>query len=196
MMVTADEVVRSLRGTVELLNRRAEGLKAFDMSEQGFWHSFAVIWLTLPAFVVALALERHRLGLLQPGESVVEIDWLTFVVAAGHVASFLTLPLGMIVVTRRLGLGERYVPFVVVTNWVLAVGVTTLSFPAAMMLLGLATPSLALLFTFAFSVILFRIHWFATKATLGVSGALAAVIVLFGLALNLAVAGTVDALVS
>ena len=33
---------------MELLNRRAEGLRAFDMSERGFWRSFAAIWLTLP----------------------------------------------------------------------------------------------------------------------------------------------------
>ena len=194
MFVTADEVVRSLRGTVDFLNRRVEGLKAFDMSERGFWHSFAAIVLTLPAFVVALALERHRAGLLHAGGPVVEADWLTFVVAAGHLATFLALPLGMIVVTRRLGLGERYVPFVVVTNWILVVALTVLSLPAAMLVLGWATPSHASLFTFAFAIIVFRMHWFATKAALGVSGALAAGIVALGVALELAIAGTVDAL--
>ena len=32
MIVTADEVNRSFRGTLDLLNSRAEGLKSFDMS--------------------------------------------------------------------------------------------------------------------------------------------------------------------
>ena len=69
MIVTADEVNRSFRGTLDLLNSRAEGLQSFDMSERGFWHSFAAIWLTLPAYVVSLAFERLRLGLLQPDRS-------------------------------------------------------------------------------------------------------------------------------
>jgi hypothetical protein len=36
MIVTADEVTRSLRGAAALLNRRAEGLKAFDFTEAAF----------------------------------------------------------------------------------------------------------------------------------------------------------------
>jgi hypothetical protein len=193
-MVTADEVVRSLHGTVQLLNRQIEGLKAFDMSERGFWHSFAAILLTLPAFIVALALERQRVGLLGTGVALIETDWLTFVVAVGHVATFLALPLGMIAVTRRLGLQERYVPFVVVTNWILVVALTVLSVPAALLLLGWARPSHAVLFTLAFGVVIFRVQWFATKATLGVSGSLAGVIVLYGVALDLVIAGAVDVL--
>ena len=43
MIVTAEEVNRSFRGAVDLLNRRVEGLEAFDMSETGFWRSFAAI---------------------------------------------------------------------------------------------------------------------------------------------------------
>ena len=194
MMITADEVVRSLRGTMQLLNRRMEGLEAFDMSERGFWHSFAAIVLTSPAFIVALALERQRVGLLGTGVPLIETDWLTFVVAFGHVATFLALPLGMIVVTRRLGLQERYVPFVVVTNWILVVALTVLSLPAALLLLGWARPSHAVLFTLAFGVVIFRVQWFATKATLGVSGSLAGVIVLYGVALDLVIAGAVDVL--
>ena len=194
MMVTADEVARSLHGTMQLLNRRIEGLKAFDMSERGFWHSFAAIMLTLPAFVVTLALERQRLGLLGTGTPLLEMDWLTFVVAFGHVATFLALPLGMIAVTRRLGLGERYVPFVVVTNWIRVLGLTILSLPAALLLLGWARPSHAAVFALAFGVVIFRVQWFATRATLGVSGSLAALIVLYGVALDLMIAGAVGVL--
>ena len=64
MIVTADEVHRSFRGTVDLLHNRAEGLQAFDMSEEGFWHSFAAIFLTIPAYVVSLAVERFRFRFL------------------------------------------------------------------------------------------------------------------------------------
>ncbi len=194
MIVTADDVARSVRGTVELMNRRIEGVKAFDMSEAGFWRSFGAIWLTLPAFVVLLALERHRLGLLAEGAPLLDLSRLTAVVALGHVAAFLAMPLAMIGIARRLGLSSRYVPFVIVTNWIVAIEFVALAVPGSMLLVGWATPGLAAFFALCFLVIVLRIHWFAAKATLGVSGAIAAGIAVFGLGLNLAIAGVVDVL--
>jgi hypothetical protein len=194
MIVTADEVNRSVRGTLDLLNRRVEGLKAFDMSEAGFWRSFAAIWLTLPAYVVSLAFERGRLGLLRPERSLLDDLWLDVAVAFGHVIGFLALPVAMIWVTRRLGLTQRYAPFVIVTNWINVVGLTILSVPAILLLIGWAPPALASLFTLAFAIIVVRLHWFATAVTLGVSGGLALAIVGLGLGLNLAVSTLVRAI--
>ena len=61
------------------------------MSERGFWRSFAAIWLTLPAYIVSLAFERLRLGLLQPDRSLLDNVWVDLVVALGHVAGFVAL---------------------------------------------------------------------------------------------------------
>jgi hypothetical protein len=184
MIVTADEVNRSFRGTIDLLNSRVEGLEAFDMSERGFWRSFSAIWLTLPAYVVSLAFERLRLGLIQPDRSLLDSIWIDLVVALGHVAAFVALPVAMIWVTRAFRLTHRYVPFVIVTNWIAVIGLLVLSVPAMLLLLGWATPALASLFALAFSVIVLRLQWFATKATLGLPGLAAFAVVLFGLGLN------------
>ncbi|MBM6596212.1 hypothetical protein [Microvirga pudoricolor] len=195
MLVTADEVNRSFKGTVDLLHARAEGLKSFDFSETGFWHSFSAIGLTLPAYIVTLALERHRLGILQPDNPLLGSLWLDGLVALGFAAGFLALPLAMIGITRGLRLTHRYVPFVIVTNWIAVVGLLTLAFPGLLMLIGWAPPSLAGFFTLAFAALLLRMQWFATKATLGVSGGLAFAIVLLGLGLNAAIAGAMRALI-
>jgi hypothetical protein len=184
MIVTADEVNRSFRGALDLLNSRVEGLKAFDMSERGFWRSFAAIWLTLPAYIVSLAFERLRLGLSQPDRFLLENVWIDLVVALGHVAGFVALPLAMIWIARRLGLTHRYAPFVIVTNWITVMGLLVLSLPAMLVLIGWATPALASLFSLAFAVIVLRLQWFATKATLGLSSLPAFGIVLLGLMLN------------
>ena len=184
MIVTADEVNRSFRGTLDLLHSRAEGLKSFDMSERGFWRSFAAIWLTLPAYIVSLAFERLRLGLLQPDRSLLDNVWIDLVVALGHVASFMVLPLAMIWIARWFNLTKAYVSFVIVTNWITAMGLLVLSVPAMLLLLGWATPSLASVFSLAFAVIIVRMQWFATKATLGLSNLPAIGIVLLGIVLN------------
>jgi hypothetical protein len=185
MIVTADEVNRSLKGTMALLHLRVEGLSAFDISERGFWRSFTAIGLTLPAYVVSVAFERLRLGL--PGGRILDSLWLDAIVALAHVAGFLALPLAMIGVARRLHLTERYVPFVIVTNWISVIGLLVLSVPATLLLAGWATPPLASLFTLAFAFLVLRVQWFATKVTLGVSSGLAVAIVGFGIVLNLLV---------
>jgi hypothetical protein len=194
MIVTADEVNRSFKGTLDLLHSRAEGLKSFDMSERGFWRSFTAIWLTLPAYIVSLAFERLRLGLLQPDRSLLGSLWIDLVVALGHVVSFVALPLAMIWIARRFDLTRAYVPFVIVTNWISAMGLLVLSVPAMLLLLGWATPSLASFFSLAFAVIIVRIQWFATKATLGLSSLPAFGIVLLGILLNSCVGGLTRAL--
>jgi hypothetical protein len=186
-MVTADEVGRSLRGTVDLLNQRIDGLRAFDFSEASFWRSFQAICLTLPAYEVTLAFEHRRLAFAHPSAPPDDIT-LALVVGLGHVADYLALPLAMIVVARRLGLGHRYVPFAVVTNWVTALGTTVMALPAALLLIGWATPGLARLFTLGFAVILLRLQWFGTKATLGLDGLSSALVVVLGVGLDFVIA--------
>jgi hypothetical protein len=196
MIVTADEVNRSFKGALDLLNSRVEGLKAFDMSERGFWRSFAAIWLTLPAYVVSLAFERLRLGLIQPDRTLLDSLWIDLVVALGHVAGFVALPVAMVWIARSVRLTDRYVPFVIVTNWINVLGLLVLSVPAMLLLLGWATPSLASLFGLAFSIIVLRLQWFATKASLDLSGLAAFAVVLLGLVLNAFVGAVMRSLLS
>jgi hypothetical protein len=184
VIVTADEVNRSFKGAVDLLNSRVEGLKAFDMSERGFWRSFTAIWLTLPAYIVSLAFERLRLGMLQPDRGLLDNVWVDLVVALGHLANFIALPVAMIFVARRFRLTERYAPFVIVTNWITVIGLLVLSVPAMLVLLGWAPPPLASMFSLAFAIIILRLQWFSTKATLSVGGLAAMGIVMLGLVLN------------
>jgi hypothetical protein len=195
MIVTADEVNRSFKGAIHLLNSRSEGLKSFDMSERGFWRSFAAIWLTLPAYIISLAIARMRLGAVPDG-ALLDNLWVDAVVALGHVGGYIALPLAMVFVARSFRLSSRYVPFVIVTNWISVIGLLVLSVPAMLLLLGWATPSLASLFSLAFAVILVRIQWFATKETLGLSSISALGIVLFGILLNSGVGSLTRGLLS
>jgi hypothetical protein len=192
MILSAKEVNQSFRGAIDLLNRRVEGLQSFDLSETGFWHSFAAVLLTLPAYIVSLAVERLRLGIPLSGGLLDNLG-LDLTVAAAHVAAFAALPLAMIFVTRRTPYAAACVPFVIVTNWINVGGLLLLSVPAILLLLDLATPALAAAFTLAFAVILVRVEWFATKVTLSVSGPIAAVVVSLGLLLNAAVTGLLHA---
>ena len=194
MIVTADEVNRSFRGTLDLLNSRAEGLKSFDMSERGFWRSFTALWLTLPAYVVSLAFERlrprpsparplparqclgrHRRRFRSRGRlrRVAGGDDLDrAVVSAGE---------GLCALRHRdeLDLGDRHAG---------ALGARHA------LLVGWAPPGLASLFSLAFAIIVVRLQWFATKSTLGLASLPALGIVVFGILLNAVVASAMRGL--
>lgn len=165
-MVSADEVSRSLRGAAAFLTRRPEGMQDFGVGERAFWRSFAAITLTAPAYVVALELARHRLGLA--GSPLFGDAGLAVAVLAAHLASLLALPLAAIAAGRALGIGSRIVPFVIVTNWVQALGSYGLALPGALLLAGWETPGLATLFAAAFSIVVLHQQWFATRVTLAV----------------------------
>lgn len=193
-MLTADEVGRSLSGSIKLLNRDAAGIASFEVSVGAFWRSFAAILLTAPAFVVALAEDRVEQGLpLEDGlfasPSLVAHEAL--IALAGWIA----FPLAMIAVARRLNLHARYVGYIIAWNWSAVLASFVLAVPAALHVLGLATDGLSLLFAFAFSLVLLHYRWFLAKTALGVSGGLAALLVILDLSLNELVAGAIGSLV-
>lgn len=183
MLLTADEVGRSLSGSLKLLNRNSEGLGHFEVSVDAFWRSFAAILLTAPAFVVSLAEDRLDVGL--PAEAgLFSAPDLVLHEAALLLGCWLAFPLVMIGVVQMLGLGHRYVQYVIAWNWSAVIAATLLAVPSAMHVLGLATSGLTLLFGIAFAIIIVQYRWFVAKAALGVSSGVAALLVLLDVSLS------------
>lgn len=193
-MLTADEVGRSLSGSLRLMNRDAKGIAAFEVSIPAFWRSFAAIVLTAPAFVVTLAEDRLEQG-LPPEDGLFSSPGLVAHEALLAVAGWIAFPLVMIAVARRLGLGQRYVGYIIAWNWSSVLAAFVLAIPAGLHALGFATEGLMLLFAFAFSVVLVHYRWFLAKTALGASGGVAVLLVLLDLSVNELVASAISALV-
>ena len=181
-MVTAEEFGRSFRGAAAMLNRRPDALSQFEISLPAFWRSFAAVTLTIPAYVVDLALTRQRRGL---DGLLFDDAGLAAMVGVGHLAGFLAIPVAMIAVARRFDLGGRYVPYVIVTNWIAAFASYGLAAPWALLLLGLETPALATLFAVAFATVAFAVNWHAARGPRGVGPGVAGLVTGMGLALSL-----------
>ncbi len=188
-MVTVEEVGRSLRGAAALISRRPDALAAFDITDRGFTRSFAAFVVTIPAFVVAVALERRGLGLDVEGLAVFDHLPLLALVGVAHLASLAALQLAMAYVLRGGALAMRYVPFAIATNWIAIFGSLALALPAALFLMGLEPRGLVPLITIAFGAILLEAQWFAAKVTLGVGSRMAAAVVLLGLSLQVVIYG-------
>lgn len=184
-MVTAEEFSRSLRGAAGFLNREPDALARFDTGEPAFWRSFQAVALTIPAYVVELACLRAAIG--QPAEPDLFGDaGLAVLAGLGHLLAFLALPVAMAPLSRRLGLSARYVPFVIVTNWIAVFASYLLALPGGLLLLGLETPALTRLFAVAFGAIVVFVQWQASRATLGLDRTSAAAVTGLGLLLGTA----------
>ena len=194
-MVSADEFGRSLRGTTGLANRRAEALDLFGTDRPALLRALSAIGLTLPALVVALALERRALGLPVAGFGRLFDDaLLVAAVATGHVAAFL-VPLGAILwVVRGTPTARRFVPWAVVTTWISVCGSFGLALPGALYLMNLESAEFTAALTFAFTAIVLQAQFFATRLTLGVGTSVAGGIVLLGILADLALGSLVRSL--
>ncbi|MDO9440265.1 MAG: hypothetical protein Q7T73_05185 [Beijerinckiaceae bacterium] len=166
MILAVEEVVRSLSGSWDLLNRRAQGLSRFEFGEAPFWRSFGAPLLAAPAVVIWIAADRLAAGQLAAG---LFDDPEPILRTALHLAAlWLTLPLLGIAFAKREA-WARLVPFIIVCNWsfVLAAGLLTL--PALLFAIGWATPALATLYSVASIVLIMQMRWFSTKLTLGLT---------------------------
>ena len=180
-ILTADEVVRSLKGSFRLIQREADGFRAFDVSIAGFWRSFAAIVLTFPAFVALLAERRLDAGLVLREGLVFVACWIGF-------------PLVMVGFVRLMGLERRYVGYVVAYNWSTVIAAFVLAFPAALHVFGLATPALAAFYTAAFGIIVVQYRWFLARTALCITSGLAGLVVGLDLLVNVAITWGVGAL--
>ena len=177
MILAADEVVRSLGGTLDLLQRRRQGLRQFNYSDAGLLRSFVAVALCAPAFVTLLAAERARTGLLVPDASLFEDAGLVWLAALRVATIWLATPLVAYAFARTLGIGARFGAFLIVGNWSSVLACAFAAGPSLFFALGLATPELAELYAFAAMVLIAHLRWFTLKESLGVSSGLAVLIV-------------------
>ena len=121
---------------------RPEGLNRLDLSIEGFWRSFAAIGLVIP-FAALGFISQARLAASAGEGSVEPVGGGFGAEAVALIADWLTFPLVFAVLARALGLGARYVPFIVARNWASVIIAALVSVIHAAHLVGLLPPALA-----------------------------------------------------
>lgn len=176
---------RSLAGAWNVMNGRAEGLGALDLTLRGFWRSFGAIALVAPLVLLALASERTiALRLAQPVSDL--SGSAIFLALAALTVYWFTFPVIFALLAPTLGVSDRYVPFIVARNW--AIVVTSAMTGAASVLLFLPLP--LDIYIIAMLVLLgaaLRFAYLVVRVTLVVPPSVAAPVVLLDLLLWLLV---------
>jgi hypothetical protein len=184
-------IVDSLAGAFQIMLGRPEGLNRLDLSLRGFWQSFAAIILVLPFALVGLVSTRHMMGAagdeLRPlgsGDLAIEtvailLDWVAF-------------PLVFAALARPLGLGARYVPFIVARNWASVVIAAMLAVLHGLHIAGLVPAQAAPFLMLAAALIALRFLYVVARTALAVSVAIALPLVILDLLITITISTLFD----
>lgn len=169
MPVSADDTQASLTGAWRLMLGKPEGLKLLDLSADGFWNSFYAMVVAVPALVVGWVGVANEIG--DPEAVTGRFDMLARLATVDFGAWVLPL-VGLALIARHAGIGDRFVAYVVASNWASAI-TAWLMLPSALVRLLLpatdATAGLVSLFCFAVAMVL---TWRMTNAVIGKGAAM------------------------
>lgn len=177
MIPTSAEITAALTTVLQLVRGDLRAIERFDVSLDGFFKSFFAIVLAAPAYALLLA-QRY-----DSAELPVSLSLVVAVELFSYVGGWLAFPVVMAFLTRFLGLGQRYAPLIVATNWcavvqlffLLAVSVVAGFLPEAP---GAALQLVATLLLLAF-------EWLVVRLALNTSGGIAAALVVIDVLLSL-----------
>ncbi|WP_417670984.1 hypothetical protein [Roseibium sp.] len=171
-MLTSREIARALQGCWMLFRNRPEGMRYLDLSIEGFWRSFSVVFLLVPLFVVSSFSER-RLVLDETNvlsENFPEgTYWLAQFTSLG--LDWIALPILLAGLAGPLGIQKGYVPFVVARNWSSLLVAAPYVLVGLLYLGGLIAPGIMVLLSLVILVVMiwyrFLIARIALQAAVG-----------------------------
>ena len=174
-------VAHHLIGAWRLLRGDEDGVDHFDLTEEGFWRSFVVMSLALPAIVIgiassfdfisgyAVADETFDFNVPLPVYAIVEVvvtyvGWIAYLIAMAPLA-------------RAFGAPGRYSVFVISYNWATML-VVLLILPINLMeLMGWVSIDIAVSLELLFGLITLVYFWFVATVSLKATRMNAAAIV-------------------
>lgn len=164
MLVTADETQASLTGAWRLMLGKADGVRLLNLTADGFWNSFYAIAIAVPALVVGWVGIANEIG--EPDAFAQRLAILVRL-AMVYLGAWVLPLIGLAVVAPRAGIGDRFVAYVVASNWASAI-IAWLMLPAALVrtLLpdGAGITGFVSLFCFVLSIVL---TWRMTNTVIG-----------------------------
>jgi len=148
-LISLGEIRAALDGSWLLLRNRSEGMAFFDQSIQGFWRSFSVIVLLLPAFLVSGLAEKQFYfdeNMFHPDAFPNGAYWTAQMLALG--LDWITFPVLLALLARPIGISHRYVSFIVARNWTSLLASIPYLIIYLAFLLGVISPGISVLLSF------------------------------------------------
>jgi hypothetical protein len=169
-MPSADDIQTYLWAAWRLMTGRSDGMRGLDLSADGFWNSFFAIALALPALGVGwVAFANDLAGSDAFGYRLSILLRLALIDVASWVGPLLLFA----AVAGPAGLGHRFVPYVVATNWASPIFIWFLLPPSLMELFWPASVDLAAALSLGFILVTLVFAWRLTNTVIGMGAAIA-----------------------
>ena len=169
-MLASEEIQQNLSGAWRLMLGKPDGLRLLDLSADGFWNSFFAILVAAPALIVGWVGLANDLAVQSAefGDRLGTVVRLAFVDVGAWIVPLVVFAL----VARRAGVGDRFVHYVVASNWTSAI-IAWMMLPAALLRMLLpdaqSVGSLLSIALFGLSMVL---TWRMTNAAIGKGAAI------------------------
>ena len=163
-----DEIRPSLAAALQLARQDRSAIQRFDLTEGGFWRSFAAALLVLPMAVLYMFAKRRVWIQAIPPLHLPAIVPQMAIELAIYVIDWATLPILMIFIARRFALTRHYVPFVIAWNWSNVIAALFALPPAILLFLGLARPQDAAFLNLAATVLAVAYQQRVAQVALGI----------------------------
>ena len=183
-MLSVDETSSSLNGAWRLMLGKADGLRLLDLSADGFWNSFFAIVVAAPAMIVGWVGTANEIG--DPNAFAGRLGMLIRL-ATVDLGSWLLPLVVLALVASRAGIGDRFVHYVVASNWASAITAWML-LPSALIRLFLPSGNpVAELVWLVLVVLSLVLTWRMTNAAIGKGAAVGTAVFAGMLVVSLAV---------
>lgn len=160
----------------------------FDLSLQGFWRSFQVIFLLAPVFLVSAMAEKKLL--ISENVIVAELFpsdtyWFAQFMSLG--IDWVTLPLILALIAGPIGISRQYVPFIVVRNWTSILASMPYLAIALLYLTGIIPSGIMVLLSFTCLIVVLWYRFLIARIALQASVSMAIGIVFLDILLSLVI---------
>jgi hypothetical protein len=184
--MNAAYIRRSLHAAFRTATFDMSAITAFDRSVEGFFRSFLALPLCVPIYAIVM-LAEYRIGLASGGNADAEPVAQAYYIAEAiaYFVNWFAFPLAMIPLSRLIGAGARYVPYVIAYNWGSCIVLAATAIPYLLMLLGVLTAEIAILLGYSVAIFVLVFRWMLARDALGVSGMTALSIVLIDTLMSL-----------
>jgi hypothetical protein len=173
-MPSAEEIHQYLHGAWRMMLGKTDGLRELDLSVDGFWNSFFAIAVALPALIVNWVTIADSYGDLAVDFN----DRFAIFIRLGIIdlAAWLLPLAGLAAVARTVRLADRYVHYVVASNWATAIVAWLMVPPAALLLILPGETDLAWFLSIAIFIASQIFVWRMTNVAIGKGATIASAV--------------------
>lgn len=169
-MPSFDHIQSYMAGVWHLMNGRPEGVRSLDLTADGFWNSFFAVVIALPALFVGWVSLANE---IEGGGAFGMRVTILFRLAIIYLATWIGPLLLFAAVAGPAGLGSRFVPYVVASNWASALFVWFMLPPSLLSLVWPAGAEFASALSLGFLMVTLVFSWRLTNSVIAMGPAVA-----------------------